>query len=221
VGMHGDHPPAEHAAFLEFAKTLPMPDVYEALADAEPLTDIVRYGTPASVRRHYERLRKFPEGLLVLGDALCAFNPIYGQGMSAAAMYAEALDECLSARVVAGRNLHGLWRSFFPRAAEVADGPWEMALGEDMRYPETPGPRSPMLRFLHWYTTKVQHASGRAPLVTERLYEVMHLLKPATTLFAPEIMRHLVAPRARETRDEKARVGQAAFDNGPTIGLRQ
>jgi 2-polyprenyl-6-methoxyphenol hydroxylase-like FAD-dependent oxidoreductase len=205
VGMHGDHPPAEHAAFLEFAKTLPAPDVHDALVDARPLTDIVRYATPASLRRHYERLRKFPEGLLVFGDAMCAFNPIYGQGMSAAAMYAEALDQCLSERAVAGRNLSGIWRSFFPRAARVADGPWEMALGEDMRYRETTGPRSPMLRLLHWYTAKVQRASGRVPLVTERLYEVMHLLKPATTLFAPEVMRHLIA-RAPSAHGRESKV---------------
>ena len=204
VGMHGDHPPVDHEGFLAFAKTLPVPDLHAALVDAEPVSEISRYGTLATVRRHYERLRNFPEGFLVLGDAMCAFNPIYGQGMSAAAMYAEALDDCLNARVTADRNLHGLWRSFFPQAAMVADAPWEMALAEDLRYPETIGPRSPMLRFLHWYTGKVQRASGREPTVAERLYEVMHLLKPAQSLFAPSIVRHAFGGHAARPRAERS-----------------
>ena len=115
--MHGDHPPTDHAGYLAFAKSLPVPDVYEALRDAEPLGEVVRYGFPAGLRRHYEKLNRFPPGLLVLGDALCSFNPIYGQGMSAASMYADALEACLQERVAVGWGLTDLWRTFFREAA--------------------------------------------------------------------------------------------------------
>jgi 2-polyprenyl-6-methoxyphenol hydroxylase-like FAD-dependent oxidoreductase len=187
VGMHGDHPPTDLPGYLAFAKSLPAPDIYEALRNAEPLTEPVRYGFTAGQRRHYEKLRRFPPGLLVLGDALCSFNPIYGQGMSAASMYADALQTCLQERVATGWSLTDLWRPFFRDIARAADQPWQLATGEDFRYAETTGARGRALRLLHWYTNKVHAAAGVSPQVTERFYEVMHLLKPPTALFTPAI----------------------------------
>ncbi len=213
VGMHGDHPPGHAAGFLEFAKSLPAPDVYDALKRAEPLSDIVRYGYAASRRRHYEKLRRFPEGLLVLGDALCSFNPIYGQGMSAASMYADVLDQCL--REQGGRA--GLWRSFFAKAARVADMPWQLATGEDFRFSETIGPRSPVMRFMHWYTGKVLVACGRDELIAERFYEVMHLLKPPGAVFSPDVIWRLIR-RIRPQPVGSAR-SERAFASPP--GLRR
>jgi 2-polyprenyl-6-methoxyphenol hydroxylase-like FAD-dependent oxidoreductase len=197
VGMHGDHPPTDHDGYLAFAKSLPVPDIYEALRDAEPLGEVVRYGFPAGLRRHYERLTRFPPGLLVLGDAFCSFNPIYGQGMSAASMYADALQKCLQDRVALGWSLADLWRPFFREAARAADQPWELATGEDFRYPETTGVRGRALKFLHWYTSKVHAAASVSPQVTERFYEVMHLLKAPTALFAPGIVWKLLTRRRR------------------------
>jgi 2-polyprenyl-6-methoxyphenol hydroxylase-like FAD-dependent oxidoreductase len=188
VGMHGDHPPTDLRGYLAFAKSLPAPDIYEALRNAEPLTEPVRYGFTAGLRRHYEKLRRFPAGLLVLGDALCSFNPIYGQGMSAASMYADALQTCLQERVATGWSLRDLWRPFFQDVARAADQPWQLATGEDFRYAETTGARGRGLRLLHWYTSKVHAAAGVSPQVTERFYEVMHLLKAPTALFTPAIL---------------------------------
>ena len=188
VGMHGDHPPTDLAGYMAFAKSLPVPDMYEALRTAEPLTEVVRYGFPTGLRRHYEKLNRFPPGLLVLGDALCSFNPIYGQGMSAASMYADALQACLQERVALGWSLKDLWRTFFREVARAADRPWQLATGEDFRFTETTGPRGRALKLLHWYTAKVHAAASVSPLVTERFYEVMHLLKPPAAMFAPDIL---------------------------------
>lgn len=208
VGMHGDHPPTDFAGYLAFAKSLPVPDTYEALRDAEPLSEVVRYGFPAGLRRHYERLNRFPPGLLVLGDALCSFNPIYGQGMSAASMYADVLAGCLQERVALGWSMADLWRRFFHEAARAADRPWQLATGEDFRFSETTGTRSRALGLLHWYTKNVHEAASLSPAVTERFYEVMHLLKPPAALFAPGILWKVLT-RRRVRKDAGHAIGQA------------
>ncbi|MDN5751155.1 MAG: FAD-binding monooxygenase, partial [Pseudonocardia sp.] len=129
AGVLGDHPPVDPAGFEDFARSLPEPDIHDALADAEPLDDPVPFRFPAGVRRHYERLSRFPDGLLVLGDAFCSLNPIYGQGMTVAAL--EALE--LRAQLRRGRPLRP--RAFPRRIARIVDGPWEMAAGGDLAFP--------------------------------------------------------------------------------------
>ena len=210
VGMHGDHPPTDLAGYLAFAKSLPVPDLYEALRTAEPLLEPVRYGFSAGLRRHYEKLQRFPAGLLVTGDALCSFNPIYGQGMSAASMYADALASCLQERVAVGSSPADLWRTFFREAARAADRPWQLATGEDFRYRETTGARGRALWFLHWYTSKVHQAASVSPQVTERFYEVMHLLKAPAAMFTPAIVWQL-ATRRRSRRIATPRSDFEAF----------
>ncbi len=203
VGHLGGHPPADEDGYLDFARSLPVLDLYRAIASAEPLTPIVVHKFPANLRRHYEKLARFPEGLLVLGDALCSFNPVYGQGMTVSALEALALDACLKEqRRQRGDDLTGLWRSFQPQVAKVADIPWQLTTGEDLRYPEAEGPRPASLAFVHWYIGKVHEAAAHDPQITHRFYQVMHLLAPPPILFRPDVMFRLAraAFRTPKTR---------------------
>lgn len=178
-GVLGDHPPTDEAGFMEFAGSLPAPDVHDLIRDAEPLSDPLPFKFPASTRRRYERIERFPEGYLAFGDAICSFNPIYGQGMSAAALQAMALQQCLSA--------DDLSRRFFPAAAKVIDGPWTMAVGGDLRYPSVEGPRTPMVNFINWYMGKLQIASRQDPKVTLAFHKVANLLSPPPSILHPAL----------------------------------
>jgi hypothetical protein len=125
-GFGGDQAPTNPQGFLAFSRTLSRPDIYEVIRDAEPLTDALMFRFRASVRRRYENLARFPEQYLVIGDAICSFNPFYGQGMSVAALEGLALRDCLAAP-----HDTPLWSLFFGAAARVVDTPWRIASGSD------------------------------------------------------------------------------------------
>ncbi|MEV5748684.1 hypothetical protein AB0L00_12785 [Actinoallomurus sp. NPDC052308] len=191
-GAGRDYGPAEETAFLEFAKGLRSPVLYEAIRDAEPLTPIVAFRRTANHRRHYDRLPSWPRGFVVTGDAACAFNPIYGQGMSVAAVAALALDRCLrDARP-------GFERRFQRGAARSAAGAWLVATGEDLRYRETvAAPVRLRTRVINAYVDEVVATANVDPLVCERLVHVLALMAAPTSLFAPAVLARVAANRVR------------------------
>jgi 2-polyprenyl-6-methoxyphenol hydroxylase-like FAD-dependent oxidoreductase len=189
-GYFGDYPPNTEKGFLDFAHSLEMPHIYEQIKDAEPLTPIYTYKFPASIRRHYERLSSLPEGIVVVGDALCRFNPIYGQGMSVCALEAKTLDTCLREQRQHrdNRDITGLNRQYFQQVSQVIDIPWMMATSEDFRFPQTQGKRPLGTRFLQWYSAQLMELCSTNPTVLIRFLEVLNLLKKNTVLFHPYIV---------------------------------
>lgn len=183
-GWAGDHPPTDEAGFMAFAHSLPAPDLHQMLTRLEPISEIIPHKFPGSLRHHYEELKRFPEGYLVLGDAICSFNPVYGQGMTSAAMQAAALDSLLSGRPV----LTGLWHDFFKAAAKVIEIPWQLAVGEDFRYPETEGKKPAGVDLINAYVTKVHQATHHDTVVYTAFLNVMNLMAAPTSLFHPKIL---------------------------------
>ena len=187
----GDRPPSDEAGFLEFARTLPHPDVYEAIRDAEPVTPVTTFRFPANLWRHYEKLRRFPQRFIVLGDAVCSFNPIYGQGMSICALEALALE-----RTLRGTSKGELVRAasrFRKAVARIVEIPWMLVTTEDFRYPETQGMRSPLTRFINWYTRKVHELTVDDAAALRTLLGVMQMEKHPMALYGPGILTRLVA----------------------------
>lgn len=138
-GRFGDYPPTDVDGWREFGRTLVSPAWDEALDTAELVTAPVGFRFPRSVRRHFERLERFPEGLVPVGDSVCHFNPLYGQGMASAACQARALGQVLERRAAEGRDLTGLARDFFPEAFEVTRTPWALAAVADFQDGRTTG----------------------------------------------------------------------------------
>jgi 2-polyprenyl-6-methoxyphenol hydroxylase-like FAD-dependent oxidoreductase len=179
IGYDGHHPPTDPEAFLAFVETIAPPDVFTAIRDAEPLDDIVGYRFPANIRRRYDRLRRFPAGLLVIGDAVCSTNPAYALGMSVATLHAAALRDTL-----AGGN-RDLARRFFRAAARPTDMAWRLTVGGDLALPSVQGPRPLPVRVLNAYAGRVQAAAQSDPAIAERLLRVISLQDPPPRLFRP------------------------------------
>ncbi len=191
TGYSGQVAPSELDGFIEFAKTLPGPYIHQVVSDAEPLDGVFTARFPASLRRRYEKLKSFPEGYLVFGDALCSFNPIYGQGMSVASQESEALGQCLAAGDA------GLARRFFVRASTIVDTPWSIAAGADLRIPETIGPRNAGVKFINWYLAKLHKAAHRDPEASVAFLKVANLLAPPPSILHPRVAMRVLRASLR------------------------
>ena len=192
-GYLGQRPLADPDGFLAFAAGLPVPDIFQVISDAEPLGDVLPARYPASVRRRYERLGRFPDGYLVTGDAVCAFNPVYGQGMSVAALEALALRECLRASPT------GLARRFFAKAAGIVDIPWGIAVGADLRFPGIEGPRTAKVRLVNAYLARFHVAATTDPVLGRAFLRVVNLMDRPEGLLRPTIALRVLRGNLRRT----------------------
>ena len=190
-GYLGDHAPLDPQGFLEYAKHLPTTDIYDVIKECEPLTQPVAYKFPASQRRRYERLARFPEGYLVFGDAICSFNPVYAQGMTVAANEAIALQNCLASGV------DQLRQRFFKQASALVDAPWSVAVGGDLRFPDVEGPRSPMVRFINWYIGKLHVAAQADASLSVAFLRVVNMIALPPSLLHPRIAMRVLRGNLR------------------------
>jgi 2-polyprenyl-6-methoxyphenol hydroxylase-like FAD-dependent oxidoreductase len=181
AGYLGDRAPTDEKGFLEFAKSMPTTEFYEVIKDAEPLSEIVSYKVPTSQRRRYERMARFPENYLVFGDAICSFNPIYGQGMTVSALESLTLQNCLA------KGSQNLAHRFFKEVVKVVDIPWSIVVDSDLRIPQVSGTRSLRVRFFNWYISKLHVAAPQDRVVAIAFLKVTNLMASPSSLMHPKI----------------------------------
>jgi len=186
AGILGDTPPTDPDGYLEYARSLRFPDIYDAVRNAEPLDDPIGFRFPASVRHRYELSDRFPAGFLAVGDAVCSFNPIYGQGMSVAAL------EALTLRRHLARGIEPEPRRWFRDLARVVAVPWDMSAGGDLLFPGVPGHRTLKIRLLGGYLTRLHAAATADPYLATAFMRVAGLVAPPPSLLAPGIILRVV-----------------------------
>jgi 2-polyprenyl-6-methoxyphenol hydroxylase-like FAD-dependent oxidoreductase len=193
VGRHGEKPPADPDGFLAYSQQLRTSTIYDAIKGAEQLGEIARFGFPASIRRHFDRLKEFPRGLLPFGDSMCRFNPVYGQGMSVAAQEARLLHRLLESRTAESDPLGGLASAFFSEAEALIDTPWGLSVIPDLAHPKTEGQRPQDLEEMLGFAEALNGLAAEDPGVHKLLFEVLHLLKPRSILNDPDLVERVKA----------------------------
>lgn len=188
-GIGRDYPPTDEPGFLDYARSLRHSAIYDAIKDAKPITSVYGYRRTENCWQHYEKLTRLPDGLIIIGDAVCAFNPVYGQGMTTAALGALTLQKCLQKQFSnSSYTVTGLTKNFQKQLAQVLKTPWLMATSDDCRWETTEGKKPDKItRLMHKYMDEVMLLSVHQPQVYKTFCQVIHMIKPPAALFAPGI----------------------------------
>lgn len=198
-GMHGDQPPTDASDSVDFAASLPSPVLAQLLEEHSRVSEeIDQYPFPSNQRHRYEDLDRFPEGLVVVGDAIASFNPIYGQGMSVAALEALVLHHTLT---TGDREQVAL--RFFDRATAVIDTAWQLAIGSDFSFPQTQGERPRGTALFNWYLSRLFRKAHTDGVLTDVFTRVLSMQQPPGSLLRPGVVWRVLRPR---WRDEQSRL---------------
>ena len=192
VGYGPEHrPPTDDAGYLEFLASVAPADVLAGIMAAEPLDEVATHAFPASRRRRYERVSMLPRGLVALGDAVSSFNPVYGQGMSVAALQAVALRQTLAS---GGDRLS---QRYFKASGKIVDIAWDLAIGSDLSLPEVVGERRILTRLSNAWAERVLRAAEHDPYIAEVFGSVTDLLAPPTVMMRPHFVWRVARSRAK------------------------
>jgi len=197
AGARGQTPPADLDGFAAYARTLPTPGICEIVTSCRPVGEAETFRYPASQWRHWEKLTRMPAGFVVVGDAVCSFNPVYGQGMSSAALQVEALRDLLAAGGARAGDavLEGLPAASARAFARVVATPWALATGADRRVPGMP-PKPVAERLLDRYLDRLLAVAAGDPQVSVAFGRVLNLLAAPPSLLAPRCAWRVLGPRS-------------------------
>ena len=203
-GYGPDHrPPTDGEEFKAFAATVADPSFAAAIEQSEPVSEVFTHAYPAGVRRRYERMKRFPAGLLVMGDAMCSFNPIYGQGMTVAALEAVELGRCLR------DGDRRLAKRFFKAASGPVEHAWKLSAGADLAMPEVDAVASLPDRLVGRYLDRFVAAAADDAALTRLFFEVTGMIAPVTKLLSPATML-----RVRRVNRRHAPAGEGVVAQG-------
>ncbi|GAB3181654.1 NAD(P)/FAD-dependent oxidoreductase [Streptomyces incanus] len=189
-GTRGGEPTADPEAFVPFALGLGDPIIGELLKDAEPLSDVATTRSTANRRRYYEKMSTWPDGFVVLGDAIAGYNPVYGHGLTVAAQCALAVRDLLRKQLL---TAPGTARTLQRAAARPVAAAWDLAVGQDALYPgATDTPPKAVERFLARFVDRAVETGASNPRAMAALLDVMSLEKPATRLFSPDMLHPML-----------------------------
>ena len=197
AGLNGESPPTEHDEAIAYARRFDSPIIAELIAHGQAIGEPVTHRFPANQRRHVERLRRYPLGWVLLGDAVCSFDPIYGQGMTSAAQQAAALGRALDRHGPASRAFA---KQYFRAAARIVNIPWSIAVGGDFAYPDTKGKKPFGTDILNRYMDRVIQAGQIDDDVVIRFNEVVALVRSPQALLAPSFVLRVLALARRADR---------------------
>ena len=195
--LAGREPPTDLAGVISLTAQFAPPSLVAALRAAEPIGDVSVFRFPGGVWRRYDKMRRFPAGLLVFGDAICSFNPIYGQGMTVAVREAVALRDCL-----ANDARTDLSRRFFRAAAKQIRPVWLLNQLNDYSLWQIDGRPSVLKRMMSWEMDKAISATANDAVLTEAVFRVMNLVDPPTRLLHPFLMARMVAAKRLPTPEQ-------------------
>jgi 2-polyprenyl-6-methoxyphenol hydroxylase-like FAD-dependent oxidoreductase len=168
-----NEPPKDLTGMIRMATQFAPPALLRALKRGAPIGEISVFRYPGAIWRRYDQMDRFPAGLLVFGDAICSTNPIYGQGMTVAALEATALQDCLA------DGNGDLSRRFFAVAADHIGPMWASNQFNDL-YMDSGDPDHAAAKALLEFRETVLSAAESSPALTEKLYRSMNLVDPPT-----------------------------------------
>lgn len=172
--------------FTNLAKKLPELDIYEEIKDATPLSVTSIYRVPNIIWRRFDKMQKFPNGLLLLGDTVCRIDPVFGQGMSIAVLEALELQKLFQDH---HQTLNKITTNFHKKAAKIISPVWNMVITEDFRYPGTTGKKPIGLFIQQWYAKNIFLLSSQNQEIYHSFIKVMNLVRPMTILMHPKIIK--------------------------------
>ncbi|HDR7325071.1 MULTISPECIES: NAD(P)/FAD-dependent oxidoreductase [Bacillus cereus group] len=193
-GYANEKAPQTDDEFYDFAENLSISNVTDFLNKAEGITDIKTYKIPYQVRRRFDLINNVPEGLLVVGDAQCRFDPVFGQGVSVAAMEAHQLQLLLQSRKQLDKTFT---QQFYKKTADIIEIPWDMTTTEISRHPQLKRELTTKQKFQLWYTKQIYRLSASDSDVYIRLVRVMNLIRSPFHLFHPKVLLAVLLNRKK------------------------
>jgi 2-polyprenyl-6-methoxyphenol hydroxylase-like FAD-dependent oxidoreductase len=215
AGIGGHYPPSDEEAYTAQLAKLRSPIIAQEVALAEPMSQVYSYRQMANRWRHYDQWGARLDGFIALGDSSCAFNPVYGQGMTTGALSALMLGECIERNGINDRELP---RKFFATQARFQAEPWGLATGADFRIPGTEGKRSLMSRVTAPLLGKMFEVAGDDPAIGERIGEVINMMKPPSALFELSLLKLIAKAWSRRLVGGRRQRKEAAIM--PPLALR-